>query len=282
MPEAEKYTIGEHLLEDFKIDGKREFVGGNAGPYLVLVNAEQEVSVMERNEKKNRYWVAKYKENGFWITVYDGKEKWNSPVNMDGKDAQFSCLPLLDERLFEKAGGKVKDGFIGMDDVGKALSWHKEGTLHLTDEDRDLERTRLKNLKNIARYKAETEEAAGLFEYAQRLKTHPEVLKLAKEKGFIEERPVMTEEKAMALTAIDSIVKKGDRVTTLGILEWLERQSGVKPGPSEFGDIAKMSILLAEIGRDGYVRITKRGRELTDFGRKELEEYNKKKFSYVV
>jgi hypothetical protein len=279
---AEKYTLGGHELVDFKIDEKREFVRGNAGPYVILVNAEQEVVVIGRNEKKNRVWVAEYKENRFWITVYDGYEKWRSRVNMAGKDAQFSYPQLLDDKLFEKAGGKVKDGLIGMDDVRKALSWHEKGTLRLAERDRTLERTRLANLKDIAGYEAEIEEAAGLFDEAQRLKAHPEVLKLARGKGFIEERPVMTEEKAMVLTAIDSIAKSGEYVTPLGILEWLNKQSGAGAGSSELVDIMEMSIVLAEVGRDGYVQTARKGRELTDFGRKELKEYNNKKFSYVV
>ena len=282
MPQTEKYTIGEHLLEDFKIDAKREVVRGTAGPYTVLVTAGQEVIVIGRNEKKNRDWHADYEENSFWITVYDGREKWISPVHIDGKHAQFSYLTLLDKELFEKAGGSVQDGYVGLDDVGKALSLHEKGKLHLAERDRGLERIRLGNLKDISRYKAEAEEAAGLFEEAQRLKTHPEVLKLARENGFLEEKPVMTEEKAAMLTAIDSISKSGERVTALKILEWLKKQSGVEAHPSKLSDIIKMGMLLGETGRDGYVQITTGERELTDFGRKELEAYKKKKFSYVV
>jgi hypothetical protein len=282
MPQTEKYTIGEHLLEDFKIDAKREVVRGTAGPYTVLVTAGQEVIVIGRNEKKNRDWHADYEENSFWITVYDGREKWISPVHIDGKHAQFSYLTLLDKELFEKAGGEVKDGYIEMDDVGKALSLHEKGKLHLAERDRSLERIRLGNLKDIARYRAETEEAAGLFDEVQRLKTHPEVLKLAKEKGFIGEKPVMTEEKAAMLTAIDSLVKSGETVTAQEILKWLKKQKGDEASPSKLSDIMKMGILLGEVGRDSYVQITKGGRELTDFGRKELEAYKQKKFSYVV
>jgi hypothetical protein len=96
------------------------------------------------------------------------------------------------------------------------------------------------------------------------------------------EKPVMTEEKAQFLTAIDSIAKSGERVTALAILEWLQKKSGVKPGDSELGDIMKMGKLLGEMEEKGYIQSTDKGRVLTDFGRKELEEYNNKKNTYIA
>jgi hypothetical protein len=277
-----EYEVGENPLNEFKIDKDRKFVRGNAGPYKIRVNGEREVFIAGKSEETGRDWSAKYLDNRFLITVHDGDKRWTWPVYIVDKDVRFSELPLIEKKIFEKKVGKTEGDYISIDDVRKALSLYEQGELHLADRNKALEKVRFENIRGIERYSAEIIEAGELFDDAQKLKTHPEVLKLAKEKGLIEEKPVMTEGAAQVLTAIDYIAKSGKRVTAVEILECLKKQIGVEPGPSELGDLMKMGMLLGEIDRAGYVQMTEKGRELTDFGRKELEEYNKRKSSYVV
>lgn len=158
-----QYKVGEHLLSEFKIDKNREFVRGKAGPYTVLANGEREVFIIGRNEKEGRDWTARYLDTRFWITVYDGDEKWTWPVHIIDKNVRFSELPLVEKKDFEKKMGKTKDGYLSMDDLRKALSMYEQGKLHLADRDKALERTRFEHIKDIVKYSQEVTEAGGFL-----------------------------------------------------------------------------------------------------------------------
>ncbi len=282
----EKYSLGGHELVDFKIDEKREFVRGKAGPYEVIVDKHGDIFILGKSEETKRRWIASYLPGGLWFSVAEEKEKEGlaCQVHMiDGKP-HFPKYLVVDEKLLTKTTGKKELGpFLTFDGVKNALKLYEKRKLRLAEPGKDVvAEKRLETLKGIVKYETEIREAAQLFSEVERIKEHPEVLKLAKGEGLIGEKPIMTEEKAQVLTAIDSIAKSGERVTALAILEWLQKKCGVEPGDSELGDIIKMGMLLGEVGGDGYVESTNKGRVLTDFGRKELEEYSKKKNTYVA
>jgi hypothetical protein len=280
----EKHTLGGHTLTEFKIDEQRECVRGKAGPYEIIVDYYGNALVNGRNERKDREWAAKYLEKRFWIAVVDGKEKWSWPVHMVQGELLFPKLSIVDEKLFRKARGKGEaDMFLNFDGVKDALRLHEKGELRLAGRGNEgLARGRLEALKRIAKYEAEIREAAQLFGEVQKLKTHPEVLKLARERGVLDEKPILTEEKAQMLTAIDSVGKNVEKVTPRAVLDWMKRERGVEGGVG-LADVIMVGMMLGQLEGEGYVEITKeKGRVLTEFGRKELENYRKKRDAYIA
>ncbi|MEM3555530.1 MAG: hypothetical protein QXF56_02335 [Candidatus Micrarchaeia archaeon] len=274
----EKYTLGGHELKEFKLDERGEFLKGKAGPYSVLVDSDGVVFLSGVSQKTKREWTAKYLKDRFWISVKEGNNIWSWPVCIIEKEPHFSQLPLVDSDAFKKAGGKGdRDLFLTFEGVRNALKLHEKGKLKLA-EDKEHEKMRAQMLKNIIKYEKEIEEAAKLFEDVSKLRKHPEVLKFSRK---VEEKPVLTEEKAQILLAIDSLEKAGEKATGRAVVDWLMERKGVEE--AGLGELMKVGMLLGQVESEGYVVLSKeKGRVLTEFGRRELERYKEKTKSYVV
>ncbi|NYZ76286.1 hypothetical protein H0N98_03485 [Candidatus Micrarchaeota archaeon] len=270
----------KYPLTGFKIDEKG-YVKGKIGPHEVIVDQHLNIFILGKSEETKRRWVADYLPGGFWFSVAEEKEGLVCQVYMmDGKP-HFPKYLVVDEGLYERTTGKKELGaFLTFDGVKDALDLYEKGKLSLAEYGNNaLAKKRLKTLRGIREYEAEIREAAQLFLEVERIKEHPEVLKLRKEKGVI--KP-LTGEKAQMLAAIDSIERGGERVTPRSILKFLKKSEGVE-GAGELAGIIKIGVLRKELESEGYVKIL-RGNErtLTDLGRMELEEYNKRKSSYVI
>jgi hypothetical protein len=240
-----------------------------------------DIFILGKSEETKRRWVATYLPGGFWFSVAEEKEGLVCQVHMiDGKP-HFPKHLVVDEELFAKAAGKRElSPFLTFDGVKNALKLYEKGKLRLAEPGNDaLAEKRLETLKGIVKYEAEIRDAAQLFPEVERIKEHPEVLKLRKGKGVI--KP-LTEEKAQMLTAIDSIERSGERATPRSVLEFLKKSGGVEGGV-RLADIIVVGVLLKELENEGYVRVPKSNeRVLTDLGRMELDGYNKRKSSYVI
>ena len=273
MPvKVKQYTLGGYPVE---LKAEEEFVKGRAGSYSFMIDKEGVVLVGGVNEKTKREWTAKYFSNRFWISVKEKESIWSWPVCIVEREPHFTKLPIVDSDAFRKAGGRGDaDVYLSFEGVRDALKLYEKGKLKLAEE-KEVERARAEMIKNILKYEREIREAAELFEEVKKLKEHPEVLK------FIvrEEKPVLTEGKAQILTAIDSLEKAGGRVNIRDVVEWLKRERGVEVG---FESLIKMGMAIGELENEGYVKLSERGRVLTEFGRKELERYREKARSYVV
>jgi hypothetical protein len=275
---AEKYP-----LTDFKIDEKMGYVKGKIGPHKVIVDEHCDIFILGKSEETKRKWVAAYLPGGFWFSVAEEKEKEGlaCQVHMIDDKPHFPKHIVVDEELLAKTTGKKElSAFLTFDGVKNALKLYEKGKLRLAELGNDaLAEKRLETLKGIVKYEVEIREAAQLFPEVERIKEHPEVLKLRKEKGVI--KP-LTGEKAQMVAAIDSIERSGEKVTPRSILEFLKKSSRIE-GEVELADILKIGVLLRELESESYVKILKGNeRVLTDSGRMELEEYNKRKSSYVA
>jgi len=268
----------KYPLTGFRIDEKG-CVKGKVGPHEVIVDQHLDIFILGKSEETKRKWVAAYLPGGFWFSIAEEKEGMTCQVHMiDGKP-HFPKHIVVDEEFFAKTTGKKElSPFLTFDGVKNALKLYEKGKLRLAEAGNDaLAKKRLEILKEIVKYEADIREAAELFPEVERIKEHPEVLKLRK--GMI--KP-LTEEKAQMLAAIDSIERSGERATPRSILEFLKKSGGVEGGV-ELADILKIGVLLRELENDGYVKILKGNeRVLTDLGRMALEGYNKRKSSYVA
>jgi hypothetical protein len=270
----------KYPLSGFKIDEKG-YVKGRIGPHEVIVDEHCDIFIFGKSEETKRSWVAAYLPGGFWFSVAEEKGGLACQVHMiDGKP-HFPKHNVVDEELYAKATGKRElSPFFTFDRVKNALKLYEKGELGLAEPGNDkLAKNRLETLKGIVKYEAEIMDAAQLFPEVERIKEHPEVVRFRKEKGAI--KP-LTQEKAQMLTAIDSTERSGEGASPRAILDFLRESRGVEGGV-EVEDIIKLGVLLKELENEGYIKTLKGNeRALTDLGRMELEQYNKRKSSYVA
>jgi len=123
--------------------------------------------------------------------------------------------------------------------------------------------------------------AISKAESEKQMKEHPEVIKLRKEKGEIEQ---LDDQKAEVLAAIGSIEQSGGKAIKPVLMKVLKEMGGSSRNSASFGDIMKLRVLVNELEEQGYIRFDeKKGRVLTDMGKTEVENYNNKKKSlYTV
>lgn len=275
---AYKQLEDKYPLHDFKRDGN--FVDGRMGPHGVKVDQYLDVFILGNLEKDtNRRWVANMLPGGFFFSMSEGKKNIVFQVLMDEGKPLFKKEALVDERLFARATSGMEEGdFLSLEGVKKALELHDEGKLSLAAYgDNKTEKEHLKNLRGIVRYKEEIEEAARIFLQQDRIKEHPEVIRLRKEKGEV--KP-LDDEKAEVLAAIGFIEESGGKAIKPVIMKVLKERGGSEGNYASFGDIMKLRVLVNELEEQGYIRPDeKKGRVLTDMGKTEVENYNNKKKS---
>ncbi|QLJ53183.1 MAG: hypothetical protein Sv326_1008 [Candidatus Fermentimicrarchaeum limneticum] len=276
----ERYTLAGHPLQDFKIDEKREFVKGKAGPFEILVDVDGTVSVIGKSAKTNREWSGKYHKDNFSITVHEGNDKWYWLVYLIEGEPHFPKLQLVDTDLFRKAGGKGEvSSFLSFDGVKDALRLRESGMLKLA-ELKELDEARLEHLTGIINHEAEIREACQLVPEAMKIKDHPEVISLAKEKGLIREKFPLTGEQAEVLSAIKSINESGRKADFAAVAEWFIKKNG---GKMDYSMIYQMGFTIGTLDAQEYTKMTKeRGRVLTDLGREELRKFREKPKSYIA
>jgi len=277
MP-AYKQLEDKYKLHDFKKD--ESFVEGRIGPHGVKVDQYLDVFILGNLEKDtNRRWVANMLPGGFFFSMSEGKKSTVLQVFMGEGKPLFKKQALVDEELFSRATSGMEEGdFLSFQGVKKALELHDKGKLSLAAYGDDkTEKERLKNLRGVVRYEEELEEAAQIFLRLDRIKEHPEVIKLRKEKGEIEP---LDDQKAEVLAAIGSIEQSGGKAIKPVIMKVLKERGGSNGNSASFGDIMKLRVLVNELEEQGYIRPDeKKGRVLTDMGKTEVENYNNKKKS---
>jgi hypothetical protein len=280
---AYKQLEDKYLLTDFKRDEK-DFVKGRMGPHDVVVDQYLDIFVMgNANNDSKRKWVANLMPGGFFFSIAEEKKKsFVFQVLMMENKPYLIKEHFVDERLFARAAGNMEEGdFLSLDGAKKALEFCRKGKLELAEYGNEkLAKQRLKNLRGVVEYEEDIKEAAQVFLQQDRIREHAEVIKLRKEKGEIEP---LNEEKAEMLAAIGFIEQSGGKAIKPVILKFLKERSGLDGNRAGIEDIMKVSVLLKELEEQGYVKpVEGKGYILTDMGRAEVENYNRKKSSYAV
>jgi hypothetical protein len=219
---------------------------------------------------------------GFFLSMSEGRKNIVFQVLMEEGKPLFKKEALVDERLFARATSGMEEGdFLSLEGVKKALELHDRGKLSLAAYGDDkTEKEHLKNLRGIVRYKEEIEEAARIFTQLDRVKEHPEVIRLRKGKGEI--KP-LDDEKAEVLAAIGFIEESGGKAIKPVIMKFLKERSGLDGRYASFADMMKVGPIVNELEEQGYIKTVEgKGRVLTDMGREEIAAYNKRKSPYIA
>ena len=270
----EKFKVGIHPLEELKEDKSHEFVKGKAGPYEIRIDKTERFFVSSGN------WNARCSSDRLWFSAKDGEETHDWLLYVKEGKPHHSLLSLVDIDFFKEELDKAESSFMTLDRMREILDSYDQGELKLKKV-KAPSRERLADLRKIFDYGKQINEAVAVSEDVQNLKKHPEVMRFMRRWGLIVE-PVITEEKARVLEALDNIQRSGRKDTTRALVEWSLEGKSTSP-QTEMIESLRFASLLGELKREGCIEILKGGeRALTDVGREELRKYREKPKSYIL